>query len=105
MWSGAQAARYALKADTFANPLDLEFGSEADSPQRETVSEAAVGGSGALNPAETSPVFSFIPTSRHNQPLPPPFCVWHVCENVHVFWEEPVKMMCTINVTVAQLHY
>lgn len=72
MWSGAQAARYALKADTFANPLDLEFGSEADSPQRETVSEAAVGGSGALNPAETSPVFSFIPTSRHNQPLPPP---------------------------------
>lgn len=35
----------------------------------------------------------------------PPPCVWHVCENAHVFWEEPVKMMCTINVTVGQLHY
>lgn len=30
-------------------------------------------------------------------------CVWRVC--VKVFWEEPFKMMCTINVTVGRLHF
>lgn len=32
-------------------------------------------------------------------------CVWSVCENVHVFWEEPVKMMRANNVAVGRLHY
>lgn len=36
--------------------------------QRETFSEAVVGGSAALNRAEMSPVFSLIPISLHNQP-------------------------------------
>lgn len=28
-----------------------------------------------------------------------------MCESVEVFWEEPFKMMCTINVTVGRLHF
>lgn len=28
-----------------------------------------------------------------------------MCESVKVFWEEPFKMMCTINVTVGRLHF